>query len=163
MTFIVYTRMRSTISNLVSNSDLSGKQTGLVTANMKGDTSTRAISIPVVAYPASLELTPLEFNAIIAWEVDVNTDNGFTITGPSSGTSHVVTPPQGFQTLPYQPVMLAEWQQKGSLAIPGRTSFVSGRYPLNQSSTKLSINYKNIQSSTNLLTIHANLVGTSKE
>jgi hypothetical protein len=177
------TDLEFTISGVVSNTGISKDQKGFVTAKMTGTSSTRKVNLPVIPSPAVLELTPLIFNASIDWSVVVDTSSGFSIQGEQSGTADVQTPPSAVLPLPpgatptvitdpqgdkwnveykfliqdNKPYMLAAWQKVDSLPIPNKTYFASGSYPLSSSPTEISINYKNIKSTTNLLTITATL------
>lgn len=178
------TNLEFEISNVVSNTGISQGQTGFVTARMAGTISTRKVNFPVIPSPAALQLTPLIFNASIDWSVVVDTSSGYSIQGEASGTADAQTPPSGAVTLPPEstptvitdpqgdqwhveykfqihddnkPYMLAAWQKVGSPPISNKTYFASGSYPLSSSPTEISINYKNIKSPTNLLTITATL------
>jgi hypothetical protein len=173
------------IENVVSNPGLSGDAKGLVKAAMEGITSTRSSRTSVNASPASLQLTPLQFTAAIDWSIDLGTAAGFSIKqGPKTGTAVVTTPPSGFQTLPpgsetptivtdpggigwlvgykfqiqnNQPAMLAAWQQYDSPAIPNKTYFPRGPFPLSDKPTSISIYYKGLDAPDPLLTITATL------
>jgi hypothetical protein len=176
------TKLEFTISNIVSNSGLSGSQYGLVTASMTGTTSSRSFKIPVKSIPASLQLNNLQFTAALDWKVVTNAD--FTIQGQTSGNGDVVTPPMSFQPLPpgsesptiitdpsgiewlvgykfqidsnNQPNMQAVWQQKGCMPLANKYTFASGLYSL-KSPQEITLNYKNLNGSPTLLTIDATL------
>jgi len=177
------TNLEFTFSGIVSNSGISSSENGFVIAKMENKSTTRNFNIPSDAKDV-LHLRMSEYTIDIDWNVTVDTANGYTVTGATSGTltttetsggfialtsndeTTIITDQNGIQWYvgyklkvddSNEPSMLAAWQAVGSPQISNVYYFPTGWYPLSNDPTTLSINYKNVTSSTNLLEINANI------